>query len=53
MASVSALELEQKTSEYFTYVKSLFESTESDHYESTVADIRLSDGVLTLKYSGK
>jgi len=53
MASVSAVELEQKTSEYFTYVKALFESTESDHYKTSVADIRLIDGVLTLQYSGK
>lgn len=53
MATVAETELEQKTSEYFHYIKTFFESMGSEEYNSATTEIRFYDNVLTLQYAGK
>lgn len=53
MATVSETELEQKTSEYVEYVKTLFQSTGKDAYKSSKMRVYVDGVFLILEHEGK
>ena len=53
MASVSDVELEQKTSEYAAFVREYFVATEKQVYSSKTMRVVLDGACLVLEYEGK
>lgn len=54
MATVSEVELEQKTVEYVTYLREFFATVSKDSYKTAKMFVYISEeGRLTLEYKGR